>query len=58
MYSWFVFLHVIAVLGFVMSHGVSAGIYFAIRRERNTDHVRLLLQVSRSSLGIMQEPFE
>ena len=54
MYPWIVFLHVISVLGFVMSHGVSAGIIFALRREQNIDKIRLLLQISGRSLVIMQ----
>jgi len=53
-YPWLVFLHVISVLGFVMSHGISVGIYFSLHHERNADRIRLLLQNSSSSLGIMQ----
>jgi hypothetical protein len=53
MYRWLVFLHVIGVFGFLMAHGVSASAYFALRRERNPDRIRLLLQMSSSSLGTM-----
>jgi hypothetical protein len=53
MYPWLVFLHVISLFGFLMAHGVSAGVYFALRRERNIDHLRLLLQLSSGSARVM-----
>ena len=42
MYPRLVFLHVIGVFGFLMSHGVSAGVYFALRRERECRSDRLV----------------
>lgn len=55
MYQALVFLHVIGIFGFLMAHGVSAGVFFALRRERNVDRIRLLLQMStgvaRAMLG-------
>ena len=53
MYPWLVFLHVIGVFGFLMTHGVSAGVYFALRRERNVDRIRLLLQMSSGTVRVM-----
>ena len=53
MYPWLVFLHVIGVFGFLMAHGVSAGVYFALRRERNVDRIRLLLQMSSDTVRLM-----
>lgn len=53
MYPWLVFLHVIAVFGFLMAHGVSAGVYFGLRRERNVDRIRLLLQLSSGTVRVM-----
>jgi hypothetical protein len=53
MYPWLVFLHVIGVFGFLMAHGVSAGVYFALRRERNVDRIRLLLQMSSGTIRVM-----
>ena len=53
MYLWLVFLHVIGVFGFLMSHGVSARVYFALRRERNVDRIRLLLQMSSGTVRAM-----
>lgn len=55
MYQALVFLHVIGIFGFLMAHGVSAGVFFALRRERNVDRIRLLLLMStgvaRAMLG-------
>jgi hypothetical protein len=53
MYNWFTFLHVIGVFGFLIAHGVSAGVFFALNRERNVDRICLLLQLSSSSARIM-----
>jgi hypothetical protein len=53
MYLWLVFLHVIGVFGFLIAHGVSAGVYFALRRERNMDRIRLLLQMSSGTVRVM-----
>jgi hypothetical protein len=36
-----------------MAHGVSAGVYFALRRERNVDRIRLLLQMSSGTIRVM-----
>jgi uncharacterized membrane protein len=52
MYPWLVFLHVIGVFGFLMAHGVSAGVYFALRRERNADRIRVLLELARGTYGV------
>jgi len=53
MYPWLVFLHVIGVFGFLMSHGVSAGVALALRRERQFERVRVLLELSGGSYGVM-----
>lgn len=53
MYSWIVFLHVISIFTFLLAHGVSASAFFALQRERNPDRIRLLLQMSRSMLGVV-----
>lgn len=34
MYPWLVLLHVLGVFGFLMAHGVSVGVAFALRQER------------------------
>jgi small-conductance mechanosensitive channel len=53
MYPWLVFLHVIAIFGFLLTHGASASAAFALRRERNLERVRALLLLSASSYKLM-----
>ena len=53
MYTWFVFLHVLGVFGFLMAHGVSISVAFALRRERNFERVQTLLNLSASSIEVM-----
>lgn len=53
MYPWLVFLHVLGIFGFLMAHGVSASAAFALRRERNLERIRALLDLSSSSLGVL-----
>ncbi len=49
MYPWIVFLHVLAVFGFLLAHGTSASVAFALRRERNVERIRALLNLSKSA---------
>ena len=44
LYHLVVFLHVIGLFGFLMAHGVSAGVYSALQHERNVERLRWLLQ--------------
>ena len=53
MYSWLVFLHVLGTFGFLVAHGVSASVFFALKHERNADRVCSLLQLSGDSARIM-----
>jgi hypothetical protein len=53
LYQLVVFLHVIGLFGFLMAHGVSAGVYFGLQRERNIDRLRWLLQLSTSTARVM-----
>jgi uncharacterized membrane protein len=53
MYPWVVFLHIVGVFGFLIGHGVSASIFFALQRERNMDRIHLLLKLSSSASGVM-----
>ena len=53
MYPWLVFLHVIGVFGFLLAHGASASVAFALRRERNLERIRALLNLSSSSLSAL-----
>ncbi len=52
-YQLVVFLHVIGLFGFLMAHGVAAGVYFALRRERHVDRLGLLLQLSTGAARVM-----
>jgi hypothetical protein len=53
MYRWLVFVHVLGVFLFLMAHGISAGVAFRVRDERNLDRLRALLEFSTASYGIM-----
>lgn len=53
MYPWLVYLHVIAVFGFLMAHGVSIAVALTLRREREPRRISTLLALSGSSIGLM-----
>jgi len=53
MYRWIVFVHVASVFAFLMAHGVSAFVAFAVRAERQPERLRALLALSGSSYTIM-----
>jgi hypothetical protein len=52
MYEWLVLAHIVGVLGFMFTHGVAAAMALRLRHERNPDRIRVMLQVSSSSLSI------
>jgi hypothetical protein len=49
-YAWWKFLHILAVLGFVMFHGVSAWVALRLRTERDRVRIAELLQFSGSAV--------
>lgn len=49
--AWLVFIHLGALLGFVMAHGVSVGVLFALRRGGTLERTRNLLDLSASSFN-------
>lgn len=49
MYRWLIFLHVASLLGFLVAHGVSISVAFALTRERNAERMRALLELSANS---------
>ena len=49
MYQWWVFIHIVGVVGFLLAHGVSVTVLFALRRERDPDRIRALLALSGQS---------
>jgi plastocyanin len=50
-YQWFVFVHLAGVFGMLASHGVSMGVMFKLRAERDPGRVESLLQISALSLA-------
>ncbi|HET8526101.1 MAG TPA: DUF2269 family protein [Actinomycetota bacterium] len=52
MYDWLVLIHILGVLGFMFTHGLSAAMSLRLRHERNADRIRVMLQISSSSLAI------
>jgi uncharacterized membrane protein len=52
-YSWVIYLHVGALLAFVMAHGVSVGVLFALRRGGSLERTRTLLDLSTSSFTVV-----
>jgi small-conductance mechanosensitive channel len=53
MYQWLSFLHILGVFGFLLAHGASASVAFALQQERNHERVRALLTLSASSYPAM-----
>lgn len=49
-HSLIVFAHVLGVFAFLLAHGVSAGVMFRIRRERDPVALRALLKLSEAAL--------
>ena len=52
-YQIVVFLHVVSVLGYLLAHGVSAAVSFALQKERDINRVRALLDLSAASYPLM-----
>lgn len=52
-YQLVVFLRVISVLGYLLAHGVSASVSYAIKKERDTNRIRTLLDISEASYPSM-----
>ncbi len=53
LYKWFIFLHIIGVFGFLIAHGTSASVAFALRKERKAERIRALLLLSAGSYPVM-----
>jgi hypothetical protein len=53
LYHLVVYLHVIAVFGYLLAHGVSAAVAFALKKERDIVRIRALLDLSASSYPAM-----
>lgn len=53
MYNIVIYLHVLGVFLFLLAHGASNAVAFALRGERNMERVRGLLMLSPHSFGMM-----
>lgn len=53
LYRIIVFLHVISTFGFLLSHGASVSMAFALKRERDLQKIRALLDLSSTSYPLM-----
>lgn len=53
LYRIIVFLHVISVFGFLLSHAASVSMAFALKRERDSQKIRALLSLSAASYPLM-----
>lgn len=54
--NWHLFwklLHITGGFGFVAAHGATAAVAFRLRREREPDRIRALLELSRSTRRLM-----
>lgn len=49
MYDWWVFIHIVGVIGFLLAHGVSTWVAVRIRGERSPERLRALLDASAST---------
>lgn len=49
LYKWLVFLHVLGVMGFMLAHGGTTAMTFLLRRQRDPDRMRALLDLSGNS---------
>ena len=50
MYTWWVFVHLVGLFGFLIAHGVSVAVAFRLRKERDPARIAQLLELSSSSL--------
>ena len=56
MYPWLVFLHVLAVFGFLLAHGVAIAVTFTLRGEHKVERLRALLDLSKRT-GVWTNAF-
>jgi hypothetical protein len=56
-YDAWVYAHLAGVFGFLIAHGVSAGVGLRLRRERDAARARALLDLSSASLNLANVSF-
>jgi uncharacterized membrane protein len=49
-YQWWVFVHLAGVFGFLLAHGASVSALFRLRKERDREKIRQLIQFSGSTV--------
>jgi hypothetical protein len=54
---WIVFVHVAAAFAFIAAHGVSMGVFFRVRRERDRATLSTLVGFSSYSIGTLYVAF-
>jgi hypothetical protein len=47
LYNWIIFIHIVGGFTFALAHGVSAGVAFKLREEREVPRVQALLDLSQ-----------
>ncbi len=57
MYSAIVFLHVLSVFIFLLSHGVSIVVFLMIRRSPGVERVRILMSLRNAVVPVMMSAF-
>lgn len=53
MYPWIVFLHVLSAFAFAFAHGASVKVAFKLHREKSTDRLAALLELSAEYTNLM-----
>ena len=53
MYSWLKFLHILGAFGFLVTHGISVGVMFKIRKETDRSKIATLLEFSASTINLL-----
>ena len=54
---WLVFIHVAAAFAFIAAHGISMGVFFKLRRERDRAKLTTLLEFSGTSITTLYIAF-
>ena len=50
---WLVFIHVLSVITFFLAHGTSAAMAFQLRKEKNIERIRAMLDLSATTFMLL-----
>ena len=50
---WLIFIHVLSAITFFLAHGTSAAMTFQLRKERNLDRIRAMLDLSATTIMVL-----